>query len=51
MEGVVGNTGKGDRPTSDDGEVASWSSKVTTYCFVFTPHPINDFWGEGICAK
>ena len=51
MEGVVGDAGKGDKPTSDDGKVASWSPKVTTDYFVFTPHPSNDFWGENIRAK
>ena len=51
MEGVVGDASKGDKPTSDDVKVASWSPKVATDYFVFTPHPSDDFQGEDICAK
>ncbi len=48
---VVGDTGKGDEPTLDDCKVSSWSSKVTTDYFVFSPHPSNDFWGKSLRAK
>ena len=42
VEGIVGDAGQQNEPTTNQSKITMWSAQVAAYPFVFPPHLFND---------